>query len=81
VALGAPDYAAAYAESAGRFLVSVDPARRERFERLFKGQPFTLIGEVRPDTAFNVSRRGRSLVEAPLEQLLAAWQRRFGKLI
>ena len=49
VAPGSPDYAALYAESAGRFLVSVDPAHRSRFEDLFKRQPLTLIGAVRPD--------------------------------
>jgi phosphoribosylformylglycinamidine synthase II len=81
VAASAPDYAALYAESAGRLLVSVDPGHRARFEALFQAQPLTLIGEVRPDQALRINRRGRSLLELPLEQLLGAWQQRFGKLI
>jgi phosphoribosylformylglycinamidine synthase len=81
VAPATPGYAALYAESAGRFLVSVDPAHRARFENLFKGQPLTLIGKVRPDNAFRINRQNRSLVESHLDQLLAAWQHRFGKLI
>jgi phosphoribosylformylglycinamidine synthase len=81
VAPASPDYAACYAESAGRFLVSVDPAHRVRFEELFQGQPLSLIGAVRPDRSFQVGRAGRSLLAASLDDLLAAWQRRFGKLI
>jgi phosphoribosylformylglycinamidine synthase II len=81
VAPESPDYAAGYAESAGRFLVSVDPAHRARFETLFKGQPVTLLGEVRSDEIFKIDRRGRNLMAAPLEELRAAWQGRFGKLI
>jgi len=81
VAKDAPDYAAFYAESAGRFLVSLDAAHRPRFEALFKGQPVTLVGEVRPDRTLKISRRGQTRLEASLDELLAAWQRRFGNLI
>ncbi|MCX5890613.1 MAG: AIR synthase-related protein [Deltaproteobacteria bacterium] len=81
VAKGSPDYAALYAESAGRFLVSVDPAHRSRFEDLFKKQPLILIGEVRPDNTLKIKRQDRNLVEISLEQLRIAWQRRFGNLI
>jgi phosphoribosylformylglycinamidine synthase len=81
VAPESPDYAAAYAESAGRFLVSVDPAHRARFEELFQGQPLTLLGTVSDDQVFNIARRGRNLMAASLEDLQTAWQGRFGKLI
>ena len=76
-----PAYAALYAESAGRFLVSVDPAQARRLEELFGGQPLTLIGQVRPDQTFKMSRHGRALIETPLATLRAAWERRFGGLI
>jgi phosphoribosylformylglycinamidine synthase II len=81
VAPESPDYVAAYAESAGRLLVSVDPGHQDRFEELFKKQPVTLIGQVRADQTFKIDRRGRPLLEVNLGDLLAAWQRRFGKLI
>ena len=81
VAPESPDYVAGYAESAGRLLVSVDPGHQARFEDLFKKQPVTLIGKVRADQTFKIDRRGRPLLEVPLADLLAAWQRRFGKLI
>jgi phosphoribosylformylglycinamidine synthase len=80
VAKDSPDFAAAYSESAGRFLVSLDPARQSRFEELFKGQPVYLLGEVRQDRVLQVNR-GEPLLQASLEDLGSAWQRRFGNLI
>jgi phosphoribosylformylglycinamidine synthase II len=81
VAPESPDYAACYSESAGRFLVSVDPARRGRLEELFKGQPCCLLGEVRREPTIKVSRHGRTLLTASLNALQTAWQQRFGDLI
>ena len=81
VAPESPAYASLYSESAGRFLVSVDPAHRERLEELFGGQPLMLIGQVRSDQTVKISRHGQPLLEATLETLKAAWERRFGSLI
>jgi phosphoribosylformylglycinamidine synthase len=81
VAPESPAYAALYSESAGRFLVSVAPHHRQRVEELFRGQPLYLLGQVRPDGVFKVSRGGRPLVDESLIDLLAAWQRRLGGLI
>jgi phosphoribosylformylglycinamidine synthase len=81
VAPESPGYAALYSESAGRFLVSVDPARRGRLEELFQGQPCYLLGEVRREPTLKVSRQGRTLLTASLNALQTAWQQRFGDLI
>lgn len=81
VAPESPSYVALYSESAGRFLVSVDPAHRARFEELFQGQPLYLLGEVRRDDTFKISRGGLTLVETFLEVLQDSWQRRFGNLL
>ncbi|MEJ2672366.1 MAG: AIR synthase-related protein [Deltaproteobacteria bacterium] len=76
-----PAYLSLYSESAGRFLVSVDPAQQGRLEELFAGQPLTLIGQVRSDPVFKISRQGQCLLETDLETLKTAWMRRFGPLI
>jgi len=81
VAPDGPAYAALYAESAGRFLVSIDPVHQTRLEELFQGQPLTLIGRVRQDATVQISRQGATLLEAPLAALRAAWERRFGGLV
>jgi len=76
-----PAYASLYAESAGRFLVSVDPAHQSRLEELFRGQPLWCLGQVGADSTFKIIRHGRTLLEAPLATLRTAWERRFGKLV
>ncbi len=76
-----PTHAALYSESAGRFLVSVAPAQRRRFEEIFQGQPYQLLGEVRPDRDFVVKRQGRTLLTVTLDDLKEAWTRPFGKLM
>jgi phosphoribosylformylglycinamidine (FGAM) synthase-like enzyme len=85
---GLPAHAALYSESAGRFLVSIAPKDRDRFESLFRLKSlgreqsiFSLLGEVRSDQTFLVKRQGRTLLEMPLSDLKAAWQRRFGGLV
>ncbi|MFZ5449252.1 MAG: AIR synthase-related protein [Thermodesulfobacteriota bacterium] len=81
VAPESPNYVSLYSESAGRFLVSVDPGHQRRLEELFGGQPLTLIGQVRSDQNFKISRHGRPLLSASLETLKATWERRFGSLV
>jgi len=81
VAMDSPDYAALYAESAGRFLVSVDPTHARRLEELFQGQPLCCLGRVGGDQTFKIIRHGRTLLEAPLATLRTAWERRFGSLV
>lgn len=81
VAPASPAHVALYSESAGRFLVSVAPGQRAAFAELFKGQPLYLLGEVRREKTFKISREGRTLLETSLEALKVAWQHRFGNLI
>jgi phosphoribosylformylglycinamidine synthase subunit PurSL len=76
-----PTHTALYAESAGRFLVSVAPAHRRRLADIFQGQPCHFLGEVRPDREFTVKRQGRPLLTAALDDLKEAWTRPFGGLI
>ncbi|MFW6113059.1 MAG: AIR synthase-related protein, partial [Thermodesulfobacteriota bacterium] len=71
-----PDHAALYSESAGRFLVSVAPPHRRRFEEIFQGQLCYLLGEVRPDRDFALQRQGRPILAATLDELKEAWTRR-----
>jgi phosphoribosylformylglycinamidine synthase subunit PurSL len=72
--------AAMYAESAGRFLVSVAPAQRRRFEEIMAGQPLHLLGEVRPEPTFTIKRQARTLLTVTLDELQEAWKRPFAGL-
>ncbi|MEA3232653.1 MAG: AIR synthase-related protein, partial [Thermodesulfobacteriota bacterium] len=70
-----------FSESAGRFIVSVDPRHRSAFETLFNGLPFAAIGQVeeKPDLIIR-GMNGDSILNVSVQRLKAAWQQPFGDL-
>ena len=71
-----------FSESAGRFIVTVDPAKREAFEGLFKGLACACIGTVSEEP--DVVVRGiedNTIMTVSVEGLKAAWKKPFGELI
>ncbi|MDF1592234.1 MAG: AIR synthase-related protein [Desulfobacterales bacterium] len=71
-----------FSESAGRFIVSIDPAGRERFEKLFKGFDCACVGKVTktPDVVIK-GISGKLLTALAVDKLKAAWKAPFGELI
>jgi phosphoribosylformylglycinamidine synthase len=64
-----------FSESQSRLLVTVPTRYQERFEELFQGQSFALIGKVVEAPALKVcAGAGSVLVQAPLDRLKSAWQ-------
>ncbi len=64
-----------FSESQSRLLVTIKPGSQEAFEALFAGQSCSLIGEVREQPELLVTGlQGQALINAPIEQLKAAWQ-------
>jgi phosphoribosylformylglycinamidine synthase II len=71
-----------FSESAGRFIVTVAPRHRRRFESLMAGLPCADIGAVTESPELTVfGRDGRRLMAVPVKELKAAWQRPFGGLV
>jgi len=71
-----------FSESAGRFILTVDPRRRSEFESAFKGLPCTCIGTVTAEPVMRVDGLdGEALVSVAVSGLKAAWQKPFGHLI
>jgi phosphoribosylformylglycinamidine synthase len=76
-----------FSESAGRFLVTVDPANQTLFETVFNGLPFAVIGQVEEKTDLTIhglkrgGKNGDPIVNLPVQQLKAAWKQPFGDLI
>jgi phosphoribosylformylglycinamidine synthase len=76
------DHKLLYAESAGRFIVSIDPVRQSEFEALFQGMPLACIGHVTAGHQLIVrGSGGRAIIEATLSDLKRSWQKPFGNLI
>ena len=71
-----------FSESAGRFIVTIDPECKDRFEAVFQGLPCACIGRVTETTDLAVQGlKGESILSLPVSELKAAWKRPFGDLI
>jgi phosphoribosylformylglycinamidine synthase subunit PurSL len=76
------DDVALYSESAGRFIVTVDPRARDKFESCLKGLPIACVGFVTEEPHFKISGLGgRTIIDTTVPALKRAWQKPFGDLI
>ena len=69
-----------FSESAGRFVVTLDPARSDEFTKLFQGLPVAEAGEVTETTDFIIESGGQRLVDLPVADLKTAWKKPFSEL-
>jgi phosphoribosylformylglycinamidine synthase subunit PurSL len=66
-----------YSESQGRLLVSVDPKKKEKFEKIFKGLAFASIGKVIEKKISIKGIDNKEIVNADINVLLAKHKNRF----
>ena len=70
-----------FSESAGRFIVTIDPKHRREFESMFKGFKFNQIGEVIKDRFIVYGLNGEEIINRPYDELKKAYKKTFGDLI
>jgi phosphoribosylformylglycinamidine synthase len=71
-----------FSESAGRFIVTIDPDKREAFEDIFKTSPCACIGTVTDGSDLIIKGMGQqTIVEVPIADLKTAWKKLHGDLI
>jgi phosphoribosylformylglycinamidine synthase len=63
-----------FAESHGRFLLEVDPARLAEVERALGSAPWARVGETTDDARLRLGQGEAELISAPLERLEATWR-------
>jgi phosphoribosylformylglycinamidine synthase subunit PurSL len=73
-AVSASPVVALYSESHSRFVVTVKPEHRARFEELLGGDAVR-IGETTSDARFRIEHNGRALVDGSCADLEQAWQK------
>jgi phosphoribosylformylglycinamidine synthase len=67
-----------YSESQGRVLVSVSPANRAEFERVFQGLPMGRIGEVSEAPVIEITGiKGNTIVHTDIDSLMKSYKGRF----
>jgi phosphoribosylformylglycinamidine synthase len=71
-----------YSETQGRFVVTIAPENKERFESVLKGCSFAAIGEVteEPRLKINGVKGKGTLIDADITELKQAWKKTFGAL-
>jgi len=71
-----------YSESCGRFVLTVAPHRRERFERIFSGMRIARVGVTSESPLFLIRGvDGKPMLEEEVMDLKACWKVPFGDLI
>jgi phosphoribosylformylglycinamidine synthase II len=71
-----------FSESAGRFIVTVDPQNREAFESLFDNLTCASIGTVTEKPQFEIKGLNQeTIVSVAIKDLKSAWKKPFGDLI
>ncbi|MBN1932198.1 MAG: phosphoribosylformylglycinamidine synthase subunit PurS [Desulfobacterales bacterium] len=72
-----------FSESAGRFIVTIDPEKKKAFEKMFNGYPCACIGKVTAASDFIIKglNSHTPLISIPVKNLKTAWKQPFGELI
>ena len=71
---GLDDLTLLYSESNSRLLVTVTPETRAAFEAFFAGQDCALVGEVASGGTLTVTRGGRTILSADVEDMAQAFK-------
>ena len=71
-----------FSESAGRFILTIDPNNRTDFESLFSHMPLACIGAVTKEPRLHMySDENADLINTAVPELKKAWQKPFGDLL
>ena len=65
--------AALFAESHSRFVVSIAPENKEKFEALF-GDDTQFLGTVSAEKNFKIEQNGKTIIHLKIEKMLGAWR-------
>jgi phosphoribosylformylglycinamidine synthase len=65
-----------FSETQSRFVVTVAPDKKDRFESTMKGCTFAAVGTVREDGSFNITGlNGKHVVQSSIDELKEVWQK------
>jgi phosphoribosylformylglycinamidine synthase len=71
-----------YSESAGRFIVTIDPENKKVFEEALNGLDYACIGKVTDMDVFKViGAEGKDIISEKIDRLKDAWKELYGDLI
>jgi phosphoribosylformylglycinamidine synthase subunit PurSL len=78
---GISDTRVLYSESCGRFIATVPPSLKNRFEEIFAGVKAGHVGFITDSSRFLIRKEGRTLVDEEIMSLKDSWKKPFGDLL
>jgi len=70
-----------YSESCGRFVLTVAPEKKQRFEAVFSGMKTSLMGTATESPVFSVKdSNGQTIIKEDIHKLKKSWKKPFGDL-
>ncbi|MFA5948408.1 MAG: AIR synthase-related protein [Candidatus Gracilibacteria bacterium] len=67
-----------FSETQSRFIVSINPKNKEKFEKIFNGIPFAQIGEVTEEKMFQITGlSGKTIIKKDIQSLEEAYKKTF----
>ncbi|HIJ20676.1 MAG TPA: hypothetical protein HPP58_06485 [Deltaproteobacteria bacterium] len=71
-----------YSETCGRFIITVSPQNRERFEEMFHSMDLEQVGMVTDSRQFTITHgKAETIIGKNIQDLKKAWKKPFGDLI
>jgi phosphoribosylformylglycinamidine synthase II len=71
-----------YSESCGRFIMTVAPEKKERFEEIFSGAKIGQVGRIAESPHFSIKDgTGQTIIDEDMMVLKETWKRPFAELI
>jgi phosphoribosylformylglycinamidine synthase len=69
-----------YSESQGRFLVSVNPENKDKFEKIFTGIPCHMLGTVKEESSFTISGvSGKRIINTDIPEIEYNYKKKLKK--
>lgn len=68
-----------YSESASRFVVTVSPKNKEKFEKIMGKNIFAQIGYVKNNEIFRLKSKRKIIIQENIYKFKKAWQSTFKK--
>lgn len=70
-----------FSETPGRFIITIDPKKKDAFERYFEGLSIANIGVVTEKAELVIKSAGKSILSVPVSELKTAWKQTFHNVV
>lgn len=70
-----------FSESGGRLIVTINPAHKKKFEKMFKNFECKEVGKITKDNFVVYGTKGKEIINLPVKDLKSSYKKTFGDLV